>query len=167
MELRLIGAVDRSGVIGAGDEVPWDYPEDVEQYRDRVRGHPGIVGRRTFDLMADPPGEPLVVVTRDATRSSDDPDVVYATGPRAAVRMAGRDDPEVAYVLGGEAIYRLFVPFATGAVVSEIPEHADGDVYFPYLGAGWSVDREVDYGTFTVQCHENADPLPMDGVDGD
>lgn len=166
-ELILVAAVDRDGAIGIDEDVPWEYPEDVIQYRERVEGHPVIVGRRTFDRMCDPPGDSVIVVTRDGTRVSTDPSVAFVTAPDRAIALATGDDPDRVFVIGGEAIYRLYVPYATGAYVSEIPERSGGNVYFPYLGAGWEVTETIPYGRFEVIRYCNRCPEPVSDIGTD
>ncbi|WP_096390443.1 dihydrofolate reductase [Halopenitus persicus] len=158
MEIDLIAAVDRDGAIGTGEDVPWDYPEDVTQYRARIGDRPTIMGRRTFDQMSDPPGDPVIVLTRDASRETADPGVDFVTDPAAAIERAETADAGRVFVNGGEAIYRLYVPYATGAYVSEIPERSGGDAHFPYLGAGWEVTETVAYDRFSLLRYRNRNP---------
>ena len=161
-EIALVAAVDRDGAIGDGEDVPWEYPEDVEQYRERVEGNPVIVGRRTFDLIRRTPGDPVIVVSRDGTRTSSDPRVSFATDPGRAMELAleGRRTNRV-FVIGGEGIYRSFVPYATEAYVSEIPERSGGEAYFPYLGAGWDVAETIPYERFELVRYRNDSPEPV------
>lgn len=170
-EIVLVAAVDRDGAIGDGEDVPWEYPEDVDQYRERVEGNPVIIGRRTFDLIRDPPGDPVVVVTHDDTRRSTDPRITFTTDPGRAIEVAvdGRPDADRepdpghdrVFVIGGEGIYRLYVPYATDAYVSEIPERSGGDAYFPYLGAGWGIAETIPYESFELQRYRNHVPSPI------
>ncbi len=53
-ELVLVVAADENNVIGLDGGVPWHYPEDVRQYKNRIAGHPIILGRRTSIDEADP-----------------------------------------------------------------------------------------------------------------
>ncbi|SDX91895.1 dihydrofolate reductase [Halopenitus persicus] len=166
MEIDLIAAVDRDGAIGTGEDVPWEYPEDIDQYRARIGDRPAIIGRRTFDQMSDPPGDPVIVLTRDATRQTADPGVSFVTDPAAAIDRAEETDADRVFVNGGEAIYRVYVPYATGAYVSEIPERSGGDAHFPYLGAGWEVAETVAYDRFDLLRYRNRDPAPTAALRG-
>lgn len=170
MNLTLVAAVSREGVLAGEDGIPWEYPEDVEQYRELVSNAVGVLGRRTFAEMADPPGRHAVVLSRSAADRTDSPDVTWARSPGAAYRAAANvvDEsdpsesvPREVFVLGGATVYRLFAPYATRAVVSEIPEHADGEDLFPYLGAGWTETERVAFETFERVTHENDEPLPL------
>lgn len=169
MRLTLIAAVDRDGSIGSKDGVPWEYPDDVEQYRERIGDEPTIIGRRTFEQMTDPPGDPIVV-TRQVDYEAPEATVANGVGEALAAVEAlgdgasdghprGVDGTEPGgWVAGGEGAYRLFVPYATGAVVSELPERAGGESSFPYLGLGWSAVNRVAIDPFEVVEYVNETP---------
>jgi dihydrofolate reductase len=178
-ELVLVVAADENNVIGLDGGVPWHYPEDVRQYKDRIAGHPVILGRRTFDSM-DPLADCYtVVLTSDGGRSAESETVEYATTPRTAVDAAARagateafggdgtgasDTPPVTYVIGGEAVYDLFLPFAGRVFLSRIHERNEGDRYFPDLGEEWTALSRESYEGFDVIEYEQASPRPLDDL---
>ncbi|SEH36518.1 dihydrofolate reductase [Halopenitus malekzadehii] len=167
MEIDLIAAVDRDGAIGTGEDVPWEYPEDITQYRDRIGDAPTIMGRRTFDQMSDPPGDPVIVLTRTPSLESTDPRVQFVTDPTVAIDDAAATGADRVFINGGEAVYRIYVPYATGAYVSEIPERSGGNVSFPYLGAGWDVTETIEYDRFDLVRYRNRDPVPVSSLADD
>jgi len=151
MELVAVAAVAENGVIGDGREVPWDLPEDVRQYRERVAGHPVVVGRRTYEMFSNPPGRAQIVVSR--TERDWDRDTAYhAGGVDEAVAVAESLGADRASVIGGGAIYELFLPHLDRMVLTRVPGAYQGDTTFPAWDADeWErVDTE-DYGTFTVE----------------
>ncbi|EMA30350.1 dihydrofolate reductase [Haloarcula japonica] len=178
-ELVLVVAADENNVIGLDGGVPWHYPEDVRQYKARIAGHPVILGRRTFDSM-----DPLtdcytVVLTSDDGRSTNSETVEYATTPQIAVEAAARagateafagdstgasDSPPITYVIGGEAVYDLFLPFASRIFLSRIHERNEGDRYFPDLGSEWTELSRESHNGFDVIEYEQASPRPLDDL---
>ena len=178
-ELVLVVAADENNVIGLDGGVPWHYPEDVRQYKERIAGHPIILGRRTFESMEPIPDCYTVVLTSDDSRSTNSKTVEYATTPRIAVDAAARagateafagDDtgasgsPPVTYVIGGEAVYDLFLPFAGRVFLSRIHERNEGDRYFPDLGAEWTELSRESYEGFDVIEYRQASPRPLDDL---
>lgn len=155
MEIQLVAAVSRTGCLGRDGSVPWHYPADRAQYERRIRDTTVVVGRRTFDGMA-PAGRTLVL-TGDETRT-ENPRVTYVTSREAAVEHAQTADADRVSVIGGAATYQTFAPIADRAFVSELPETLDGDAYFPYLGAGWTVVDRVAYDAFELVEYENTTP---------
>ncbi|MFM8355125.1 MAG: dihydrofolate reductase, partial [Gammaproteobacteria bacterium] len=48
VQLALIWAMARNGVIGRDNALPWRLPADMAYFRRTTVGHPVIMGRRTF-----------------------------------------------------------------------------------------------------------------------
>jgi dihydrofolate reductase len=163
MDLVLVAAVADNGVIGDGRTVPWDLPEDVKQYRERVAGHPVVLGRKTFDMMrSNPvPASRVVVMSRSLT-DLDEPDTVVASSVGEAVDHLESTDESVAYVIGGAAIYELFLPYADRMVLSEVAGEYDGDAYFPTVDEDdWREADRTSYDGFDVVEYVHADPEPV------
>jgi len=160
VELVLVVAVAETGVIGDGEAIPWTYPEDHAQYTERVRGHPVVVGRRTFEQMGRLEGTHAVVLTNSPPSVTPNR-VTYVTSvAEAAAAVADRDDR--GYVIGGQGVYSTFLPYADRALVSEIPEVSTGSHVFPYLGRRWEQAETTAYDTFTLVEYTNRSPTPID-----
>ncbi|MFB6297658.1 MAG: dihydrofolate reductase [Salinirussus sp.] len=134
MEVALVAAVAENGVIGVDGEMPWHYPADLRQFRERTTGHPVIVGRRTFERIVDRIGGPLPDRT-NVVLSRSDPDVpgdaIVVTGVEAALDAARATGTDTAYVIGGAAVYEQFLPIADRLVLTRIPGTYDGDTVWP------------------------------------
>jgi len=152
IDLVVVAAVAENGVIGDGGGMPWHYPADLAHFKRLTTGHPVIVGRATYESIADRIGGPLpdrtsVVLT---TRDLDVPEgAVVANGVEEAVDLAASDAADrgvdEAYVVGGATVYEQFLDRADRMVVTEIPERPDGDTRFPEWDDGeWvQTEREV------------------------
>jgi dihydrofolate reductase len=159
-ELRLIAGVARTGVIGDGETIPWHYDEDEQQYKDRVAGHPVVVGRKTHESMSRIRGTHPVVLTRSLEEHEED-DATFVSTVEAAVEAVAAEG-EVGYVIGGQSIYATFLPYADRAFVSELPETEVASRVFPYLGTNWTMTERHGYDQFDVIEYVNDDPLPPD-----
>jgi dihydrofolate reductase len=143
MKLGLIYAQSRNGVIGRGGVLPWHLPEDLAHFRRTTLGAPVIMGRRTWESLPPRfrplPGRKNVVITRDAQWQA-------AGAHRAASldeAIAACADAETAWITGGAEIFKLAMPRADLAVITEIGADYDGDTFAPELGPGWhEVARE-------------------------
>lgn len=131
MELVLLAAVARNGVIGGNNDLLWRLPEDMRFLRDTTMGHPVIMGRRTWESLPERvrplPGRRNIVVSRDAGYAAPGAEVVV-TLDDALARV--QDTPR-AYVLGGAQLYALALPRADRLLLTEIDRDFDGDVHFP------------------------------------
>ena len=152
VDLVIVAAVAENGVIGDGGGMPWHYPADLAHFKRLTTGHPVIVGRATYESIAERIGGPLpdrtsVVLT---TRDLDLPEgAVVANDVTGAVVLAAADAADrgvdEAYVIGGAAVYEQFLDLADRMVLTEVPGRPDGDTLFPDWDAdAWrEVDREV------------------------
>jgi dihydrofolate reductase len=137
MKLGLIYARSRNGVIGKDNTMPWHLPEDLAHFKRTTLGAPVIMGRRTWESLPPRfrplPGRRNVVITRDPQWHA--PGAERAGSLEEALALVA-DAPQ-AWVTGGAEIFRLAIPRAHVAVVTEIDADFEGDVHAPELGAGW------------------------------
>jgi dihydrofolate reductase len=137
MQLHLIFARSRNGVIGKDGGLPWHLQEDLAHFKRRTLGCPVIMGRKTWDSLPPKfrplPGRANVVVTRQ-------PDWQDAGAQRAdslerAMALCG--DAANVWVIGGAQLYALAEPLAHTAVITEIDTEVEGDAFAPQFGPAW------------------------------
>lgn len=126
--LYAIVAHDLNRAIGGGNDLLWHLPNDLKYFKEKTRGFPIIMGRKTFDSLGRPlPGRRNMVVTRQADWSAEGVEV-FATVEAAVAALDGADG----FIVGGGEIYRqslgmVDVLYAT-VVHTEI---AGADTWFP------------------------------------
>jgi dihydrofolate reductase len=154
--LVLIAAVARNGVIGDDNRLLWHLPEDMQFFRETTRGHPVIMGRKTWQSLSPRfrplPGRRNIVITRQV--GFDAPGAEVAAALEDAVALL--DDRPLAFVIGGAEIYAQALPRAQRLLLTELDHVFDGDAVFPPWprgefvetarthhdsGQGWSYDR--------------------------
>ena len=128
----LVAAAAENGTIGREGDLPWRLPRDLKRFKALTKGHPMVMGRKTWESIGKRPlpKRPTVVVTRQAdyalpegvTRAPDLPD---------ALRLAQELGPGPVFVAGGEGIYRAALPFATGVELTRVHAEVEGDARFP------------------------------------
>jgi dihydrofolate reductase len=154
--LVLVAAVAEDGTIGDGGGMPWHYPADLARFKRLTTGHPVIVGRKTYESIADRLGGPLpdrtsVVLTTRPIGDDDLPDGAIVAGDtetaveRAAADAADRGVDEI-HVIGGATVYEAYLDRADRLEITEVPERPDGDTRFPERDSeAWTeTDRETD-----------------------
>lgn len=142
-KLGLIYARSRNGVIGKDNTMPWHLPEDLAHFKRTTLGASVIMGRKTWDSLPPRfrplPGRRNIVVTRDAAWQEPGAERTGSLD-EALARVA--NEPQ-AWITGGAEIFRLALPRAHVAVVTEIEIDCDGHAYAPQLGDNWhEVARE-------------------------
>lgn len=126
--LYAIVAHDQNLLIGGGNNLLWHLPDDLKFFKDRTRGFPIIMGRKTFDSLGRPlPGRRNMVVSRQAQWSAEGVEV-FATLDLALAALQGSD----VFIVGGGEIYRLALPLIDVLYVTEVHATLEGgDTWFP------------------------------------
>lgn len=139
MNLHLIFARSRNGVIGRDGGLPWHLPEDLAHFKKKTLGCPVIMGRKTWDSLPPKfrplPGRANVVVTRQADWQAEG--ALRADSLQAAMAQCG-NAPDV-WVIGGAQLYALALSLAATAVVTEIDADVEGDAFAPHFNDQWQV----------------------------
>ncbi|KZX46399.1 dihydrofolate reductase (plasmid) [Haloarcula sp. KBTZ06] len=154
MKLSLIAAVATNGVIGAGGDIPWQYPEDLIHFKQTTIGHPVIMGRRTFESIRrdldGPLPERLNIVLTTTPRHLPD-SVTAVTSTTAALTEAANSGASTTYVIGGATVYEQFLPKADELILTELTAAFDGDTVFPTVDwSRWSETERTIHSDFDI-----------------
>ena len=145
----LVLAAAENGVIGRGDALPWDLPDDLQHFKLTTLGHPIIMGRKTFDSVGFAlPGRRNLVITRDPAWRHDGVLVCHSLDDalERAFEQALIDGAEAVMVVGGAEIYRLALPRADKIWLTRVHGKVAGDVSFDLdCLCGW---REISARRF-------------------
>jgi dihydrofolate reductase len=153
----IIGATSTDRVIGSGDGMPWDVPDEYAQFLRFIEGQTVIIGRRSYEIF----GKGLtsahtVVVSRSAGKL---PGAVVVTSVEDALGMAGSFDKKI-FSAGGASIYAQTIPLADTMYLSYIKGHFTGAAYFPVFSEQeWAVDYREDHPRFECVVYRRKLPL--------
>lgn len=143
MQVSLIWAMSRNRVIGKSNRLPWRLPDELQYFRDTVRGNPIIMGRKTFEGV----GKPLrdctnIVLSKSQT---DFPGCTHAFCLNDALKIA-RSFDEV-FVIGGSAVYEEALPLADRLYRTIVEAEIEGDTLFPeYDESEWICESSNHHG---------------------
>jgi len=128
MKLTGIVAMTPERVIGKDNDMPWHLPEDLKMFKATTKGHPIVMGRKTWDSIGRPlPGRQNIVLTRNTEWSADGAEVINE--PDDLSRLTLQD--EHVFIIGGAQVYEMFLPYLDGLYVSHVFDSPAGDTYFP------------------------------------
>lgn len=155
MELTLIAAVARNGVIGRQNDLVWRDPLDMARFKQLTAGATVIMGRRTWESLPPRfrplPGRRNIVVTRQPHYGA--PGAALAHSLEEALSLAAegpdhRPGSTQVFVMGGGDLYAQALPLAHRLELTEVDADIPGDVYFPLREPGsWRcVARETHTG---------------------
>jgi dihydrofolate reductase len=146
LDITMIVARARNGVIGNNGAMPWHLSADLKRFKAITVGKPVVMGRKTFESIGKPlPGRHNIVLTRQPGWRAEG--VTVVPNLAEAVAAAGLD-PRIRghiMIIGGAEIYALALPIATRVELTEIDAEPDGDTFMPAFDpARWTeVARET------------------------
>ena len=134
MALSLIWAQTPDGVIGVDGALPWHVPEDLARFRRFTRGHPVLMGRRTWESlpasMRPLPGRENIVLSGSTGFTA--PGAIVASSLDDALAAVG---DRTGWVVGGGSVYAAALPHADRVEVTIVDRGLRGDTYAPVLDA--------------------------------
>jgi len=137
MELKLIYARSRNGVIGRDGQLPWHLPADLAHFKQTTLGQAVVMGRKTWDSLPERfrplPGRTNIVITRQTDWHAAGALVAHSLDQAMSLCPA----PGPLWVIGGAEIYAQALPLASTVVVTEIDVEVQGDAHAPKLGPEW------------------------------
>jgi dihydrofolate reductase len=123
-----IAAMAENRVIGRGNALPWNLPEDLKWFRECTRGKTLLMGRKTYASIGRPlPHRRTLVLSRSP---------VLIPGVSVVADLAGLpaetgNDSEL-WVCGGAEIYALTLHWWDELLLTRIKRTIhDGDAFFP------------------------------------
>ncbi len=146
IQIALVVAVAKNGVIGMEGGMPWHLSTDLKRFKRDTMGKPCIMGRRTYEAIGKAlPGRLNIVISRSEFVAQD---TVHATSIDAALFLAEgwaiENGSEEICVVGGGQMYRELIDKASKLYVTHVMAEPDGDTRFPEIvEAEWKpVHRE-------------------------
>jgi len=153
MIISIIVAMGKNRVIGNKGKLPWHMPADMKYYRDKTKGKPIIMGRKTFESMGSKPlpDRTNIIITHDQDYKAEG--AIVAHSADEALKAAG--NTEEVMIIGGSHIYKEFLPKANRIYLTIIEGEFKGDAFFPeYDITEW---KEISY-----EEHERDKDNPYD-----
>ena len=130
MIISIIAAMAENRVIGRDNKMPWDLPSDRKRFHALTRGHPVILGRKTFESIGRPLSQRTnVVLTRQLDYIAPGCIIVHDLASAfAACEGAGE-----VFVCGGEEIFRQTISLVDRIYLTIIHQSITGDAFFPAI----------------------------------
>jgi dihydrofolate reductase len=147
MSIVAVVAIGRNRELGNQNELLWHIPDDLKRFKKLSRGHPIILGRKTFESIVQILGKPLpertnIVVTRDENWNYEG--VLTAPSIEAAIELSKKQPgAEEIHIGGGAQLYEQALPLIDKLYLTIIDATApDADAFFP------EYEKEFTHKTF-------------------
>ena len=142
MNINLIYAKSKNGVIGKDNKLPWHLPEDMVRFKQLTEGHVVIMGRKTWESIPEKyrplPNRINIVITTSKDFSAFKGAEVCNSISQALI-LASQNDGKEIWVIGGSSIYDQMLPLAERLEVTIIDKDFEGDAYAPVIRGNWNV----------------------------
>lgn len=132
--ISLIAAIGKNRELGRGNELIFKIPEDMKFFREKTKGHPIIMGRKTYESIGRVlPGRLNIVISRNLNIKIPKEEILtYVTSIEEAIKVASKTGTDEIFIIGGAQIYALAMPFADKLYLTLVDaEVNDADAFFP------------------------------------
>lgn len=140
--LSLIAAMDKNGLIGKDNSLPWKLPAYLKIFKSITLGSTLIMGRKTFESLKKPlENRKNVVITSQLDYKVDG--VIVVNSIEEAIQKKDK-----VFIIGGGQIYQTCID--KGLIEDMFITHVDGDfigdTYFPFIDwSNWDKKSEINY----------------------
>ena len=134
MKVAIIVAMDKQGLIGRDNDLPWKLSADLKYFRRVTMGKPLVMGRNTHESIGRPlPGRKNIIVTSNTDYHVEGCTVVQSLEQA----LLACDDAEEVMVMGGASLYEQLLPQADRGYLTHVNVELEGDTWFPQ----WNKDQ--------------------------
>lgn len=144
--ISIIAVIGKNRELGKDNDLIWNLPSDLKRFREITKGHPVIMGRKTFESIGHPlPNRMNIVISRQ----DNIPGVIVVHSLDEAIEKAKGND-EI-FVIGGGSVYAAAIDKVDRLYLTIVDATAPGaDTFFP------------DYSRFTKILFE--EPHEENGI---
>ncbi|RJQ33982.1 dihydrofolate reductase [Candidatus Parcubacteria bacterium] len=135
-KIAAVVAIGRNRELGNGNKLLWHIPDDLKRFKALTKGHPIIMGRKTFESIVGYVGGLLpdrinIVVTRDQSYVYEG--AVVAHSLEEAIEIAkGQPGADEIHIGGGAELYKQALPLIDKLYLTLVDAEApEADAFFP------------------------------------
>ena len=127
MQISMILAMDKNGLIGKDNGLPWHHKEDMKWFRAQTSGKAILMGRKTFESIGKPLPYRLNIVL--SSTPIDDPNVYVVKSLEEAIKLTEESAYLELVIIGGKQVYESFLDRTDLIFLTIIDEEYEGDSY--------------------------------------
>lgn len=128
--LSIIVAMDKNGLIGKNNDLPWHYPNDLKYFKKITEGKAVLMGYNTYLSIFNRLGKALPnrlnYVLTHKTKLPGDGEIVDDIN-----ELINNYKQAELFIIGGKSIYEMFINQAARLYITHINKEYSGDCFFP------------------------------------
>lgn len=123
---KALAAMSLNRVIGNGNKIPWQLPEDFRWFKQMTTGQVIVMGRKTYESIGRAlPNRETIVLSRSGFTAPG----VRVVGSLAEIDLV-QETREV-FIAGGAQIYIEALPLCSDLYLTVVRREVPGDTFFP------------------------------------
>lgn len=136
MKISAIAAIDEKRGLGKNNDLLFRFPADSKRVREKTKGHPIIMGRRTYDSIGRPlPNRTNIVITRNKqqlTSNTNTQGLIIVNSLQEAIEVA-KESPgsDEIFIFGGGEIFKEALPQTDRLYLTVVEGDYGADTFFP------------------------------------
>ena len=153
--MKAIVVGDKNWGIGKDGKLLVHLPGDLKYFKEKTLGKVVVMGRATFESL--PGKSPLkdrvnIVLSRNMEFRPDYPDCIVCRTIDQVFNVLENYDTEDIFIIGGQEIYKQFLPYCSGHLVTKINNVFDADKHFENLDIRedmeliWKSEKHIENG---------------------
>lgn len=135
-KISIIAAASKNMVIGKDNDLPWNLPSDLKNFKKITEGHFVIMGRKCWESIPEKfrplPKRQNIVITRDPEYDAIGAAVINDLETIIRVFKNDKEEGEV-FIIGGAQIYKEAFKHADKLYLTQIFSDVEGDTYLEGL----------------------------------
>ena len=145
MDLELIVAASKNGIIGNKNKIPWHIPEDLKHFKQITNKSIIIMGRKTYESLPNGalPNRLNIVLTRTPEINNIKNVIFTNIEFLFDVIWKHKTENQKVFVIGGCEIYSLLMRYCVVLHITIIYDEIKGDCMFPisseYIKTNYSI----------------------------
>ena len=132
IDCAAIVSINKYHAIGKKGSLLYKIPDDLARFKKITYGASVIIGRRTYESIANGlPGRDVIVMTRNNEYKIENKEnAEIATTKEEALLLCKKKHANKIYVIGGGQIYDLFEDYYSKLYITYIDDSKEGDSFF-------------------------------------
>ncbi|MDY0317709.1 MAG: dihydrofolate reductase [Candidatus Izemoplasmatales bacterium] len=151
--ISMIFAMDPTGLIGKNNDLPWDYPEDLQYFKYITLNKTVLMGVTTFESIVQRLNKPLPN-RKSIVASLDNFSYPGVEVINDLIGFLKKPHNEEIFVIGGKTIYEIAFPYADKLYITHIKKVYDGDTYLDFDLSDFKLVKSDDNEELTFAVYE-------------
>jgi dihydrofolate reductase len=145
--------MDPTGLIGKNNDLPWDYPEDLQYFKYVTLNKTVLMGVTTFESIVQRLNKPLPN-RKSIVASLDNYSYPGVEVINDLIGFLKKPHNEEIFVIGGKTIYEIAFPYADKLYITHIKKVFEGDTYLDFDLSDFKLVKSDDNEELTFAVYE-------------